>query len=155
MAPIERIGAQPAAAQPLYELRVRRLDDGGEEYEIWQVRSPSTPQLSAPLRVAGLYGDNLELVRLRVLRFLQGEGVKPRVTRHKRGYPLSEDAAINLGLLFRVLAPMRSRPRMRQVVDGIDEMETQETAYWLGMAMYRHQPRRVLTALRFLLTSPT
>ena len=28
-------------------------------------------------------------------------------------------------------------------------------AYWLGMAMYRKYPRRVLTTLHLLLTTPT
>ena len=33
-------------------------------------------------------------------------------------------------------------------------MGREEAAYWLGMAMHRKHPRRVLTALRFLLTEP-
>ena len=33
-------------------------------------------------------------------------------------------------------------------------MEREETAYWLGMAMHRPNPRRVLSALRTLLTVP-
>ena len=47
---------------------------------------------------------------------------------------------------------MRSRDRMRAVTEGIEAMEREEAAYWLGMAMHRKQPRRVLTALRILLT---
>ena len=49
---------------------------------------------------------------------------------------------------------MRSRDRMRAVAEGIEAMEREETAYWLGMAMHRRRPRRVLTALRVLLTEP-
>ena len=49
---------------------------------------------------------------------------------------------------------MRSRDNMRAVAEGIGAMEHEETAYWLGMAMYRKHPRRVLTALRILLTEP-
>lgn len=30
----------------------------------------------------------------------------------------------------------------------------QDAAYWLGMAMHRKNPRRVLTALRILLIEP-
>ena len=62
--------------------------------------------------------------------------------------------ALTLGLLFRTLAPMRSRNNMRAVTEGIEAMEHEEAAYWLGMAMHRKQPRRVLTALRCLLTEP-
>ena len=39
-------------------------------------------------------------------------------------------------------------------IEGIEAMEREETAYWLGMAMHRKNPRRVLMALRFLLTEP-
>ena len=60
----------------------------------------------------------------------------------------------NLELLFRTLAPMRSRDNMRAVAEGIEAMGREEAAYWLGMAMHRKHPRRVLTALRFLLTDP-
>ena len=38
--------------------------------------------------------------------------------------------------------------------EGIDNMGCEEAAYWLGMAMHRKNPRRVLTALRVLLTTP-
>jgi hypothetical protein len=67
---------------------------------------------------------------------------------------VDEDLALNLGLLFRVLAPMRSRKNMRQVTDGIEAMGREEAAYWLGMAMHRKYPRRVLMALRYLLIDP-
>ena len=62
--------------------------------------------------------------------------------------------ALRLALLFRVLAPMRSRMAMVAVAEGIEAMARQEAAYWLGMAVHRKNPRRVLTALRILLTAP-
>jgi len=40
---------------------------------------------------------------------------------------------------------------MRGVAEGIDAMAKEEAAYWLGMAMHRRRPRRVLPALRCLL----
>ena len=112
--------------------------------------------VTSALRLAGLRGRNLELVEYRVLNRLSQAGVKlgrsagPR----KRGYALDEDLALTLGLLFRALAPMRSRDNMRAVAAGIEAMGREEAAYWLGMAMHRKYPRRVLTALRFLLTEP-
>jgi hypothetical protein len=72
----------------------------------------------------------------------------------KEGHRLTEDLALLLGLLFRTLAPMRSRENMRAVAEGIEGMGREEAAYWLGMAMHRKNPRRVLTALRYLLTDP-
>ena len=141
---------------PRYELRVRRQSAADTEYEIWQMPAPATPHLSAAARVAGLKGRNLQLVEHRVLKRLSRAGVKPVLGggQHKRGYTLSEDLALTLGLLFRTLAPMRSRDNMRAVAEGIEAMGREEAAYWLGMAMHRKHPRRVLTALRFLLTEP-
>ena len=43
---------------------------------------------------------------------------------------------------------------MRAVAEGIDAMAREEAAYWLGMAMHRRKSRRVLMALRCLLTEP-
>ncbi len=64
---------------------------------------------------------------------------------------LTEDLALRLGLSFRALALMRNRLYMRGVSEGIDAMAQEEAAYWLGMAMHRRRPRRVLAALRCLL----
>ena len=143
----------PASA-PRYELRVRRRGHTQSEYEIWQMPSPATPQVTTALRVAGLRGRNLELIEHRVLRRLSQAGIKlGRVMDSEAtGYTITEDLALTLGLLFRTLAPMRSRDNMRAVTEGIEAMEREETAYWLGMAMHRKKPRRVLGALRMLLT---
>ena len=145
--------ATPASA-PRYELRVRARPGSGTEYAIWQLPAPATPHVSTPVRVAGLAGRNLELFEHRVLRQLTRAGI--RLGRHpalgKHGYVLAEDLALTLGLSFRALAPMRSRDNMRAVAEGIEAMEREEAAYWLGMAMHRRHPRRVLTALRVLLT---
>jgi hypothetical protein len=94
-------------------------------------------------------------VEHRVLKLLAAAGVKfaPQAQR-REGKPLAEDVALRLGLLFRTLAPMRNRDSMRAVAEGIEAMGREEAGYWLGMAMHRRNPRRVLTALRFLLTDP-
>ena len=155
MAQLERIAQiETPDSAPRYELRVRRHGPGDAEYEIWQVPAIATPQVSCATRVAGLRGRNFELVEHRVLKRLSRAGVKPgpSVDTRKRGYALTEDLALTLGLLFRTLAPMRSRDNMRAVAEGIEAMGREEAAYWLGMAMHRKHPRRVLTALRVLLT---
>ena len=103
----------------------------------------ATPQVVSPLRVAGLRGRNFELVEHRVLRRLSQSRVKLErgLDNRKDGYALTEDLALTLGLLFRTLAPMRSRDNMRAVAEGIEAMGHEEAAYWLGMAMHRKQPR--------------
>ena len=157
MARLERISQiETPASAPRYELRVRRYGSVGSEYEIWQLPAPATPQVTSALRVAGLRGRNLDLIEHRVLKRLAQAGVRPsrRADLSTRAYALTEDLALTLGLLFRTLAPMRSRDNMRAVAEGIESMGHEEAAYWLGMAMHRKRPRRVLTALRFLLTEP-
>ena len=157
MARLERIAQiETPESAPRYELRVRRHRPVDTEYEIWQMPAPATPQVTSAVRVAGLRGRNLELVEHRVLKQLWQSGIKlgRSADTRKRGYALTEDLALTLGLLFRTLAPMRSRDNMRAVAEGIELMGREEAAYWLGMAMHRKHPRRVLTALRFLLTEP-
>lgn len=139
---------------PCYELRVKGRNTGRAEYQVWQVPALGTPQVTIPVQVARLRGRNLDLVEHRVLQSLAQNGIKLLVaTRSRsRNYPLGEDMAVRLALLFRCLAPMRDRDRMIAVAAGIEAMEREEAAYWLGMAVHRSNPRRVLAALRLLLT---
>lgn len=149
--------AASTLALPRYEVRQRPLGQGGTELSLWQRPSPATPALKAPHRLATLYGRNLELVEHRILRRLAKAGVRldGRVARHGTvTAELDEHTALVLGLLFRTLAPMRNRTRMREVAEGIEAMPREEAAYWLGMAIHRANPRRVLSALRTLLTDP-
>lgn len=140
---------------PKYELRARRHGPADTDLEIWQMPSTATPQLKAPLRLAGLRGRNFELVEHRVLKRLKEVGVRADVMPIEGvSSTLPEDTALRLALLFRTLAPMRSRDAMRLVAEGIDTMGREEAAYWLGMAVHRRNPRRVLTALRILMTDP-
>lgn len=157
MARLERVvDIETPRSVPEFELRVRGHGLSGVEFEVWQLPSTATPQVARPTRISGLKGRNLQLVEHRVLKRLAAAGVVPGVGAEKgrRSHRLSEDLALNLGLLFRVLAPMRSRDNMRAVAEGVEAMGREEAAYWLGMGMHRKNPRRVLTALRVLMTMP-
>lgn len=143
------------SGMPRYELGARHFGPDDLALEIRQLPSSGTPQIKGPVRIAGLRGRNLALVEHRVLRRLAKAGIRVAgLNGGPKRYPLDEDLALNLGLLFRALAPMRNRKNMRQVTDGIEAMGREEAAYWLGMAMHRKYPRRVLMALRFLLIDP-
>jgi hypothetical protein len=146
---------EPGTA-PVYELRARRAPSVGLWLEIWQLPSSNSPQLKEPLYLAGLKGRNLSLVEHRVLRQLAKAGIDlgGLPVNKRKTFPLDEELALSLGLMFRALAPMRSRENMRMVAEGIEAMGREEAAYWLGMAMHRKYPRRVLMALRFLLIDP-
>ena len=141
---------------PRYELRVQHAEPGQDGYEVWQVPSSATPQVQKPVRIAGLQGRNLELVQHRILRILAEKRVRlvGRPGRTAFSRPVPETLAVRLGLMFRTLAPMRDRDRMWAVADGIEKMEREEATYWLGMAIHREHPRRVLAGLRLLLTEP-
>ena len=156
--PLRQADASAATPQsaPRYELRVWHRGPTDAEYEIWQLPNAATPHLQADTRIAGLRGSNLSLVEHRVLRRLAQSGVRlgKSPSRKERGHALTENLALTLGLLFRTLAPMRNRENMRTVAEGIEAMQREEAAYWLGMAMHRKRPRRVLAALRVLLTEP-
>ncbi len=147
---------QYAPYAPQYELRIRRHGASDNEMELWQLPGPATPHLRAPRRIAGLRGRNLDLVEHRLLKQLRRYAVDPAglLPGEERRSALPEEEALRLGLLFRVLAPMRNRSSMDACVAGIEAMPVEEAAYWLGMAMYRRYPRRVLTALRVLLIDP-
>ena len=148
--------AEPGTSNPRYELRVQAHGPDDTEMEVWQVPAPATPHIKSPVRIAGLRGRNLALVEHRVLQRLAKARIKPGglLAGTRQSFALDEDLALNLGLLFRVLAPMRNREHMRACTAGIEEMGREEAAYWLGMAMHRKYPRRVLMALRFLLIDP-
>jgi hypothetical protein len=150
----------PRSSQPRFEIRSRTYKPGDTKIEIFQMPAPATPYIRTPLRIAGLRGRNLELIEHRVIRRLTQEDIRfdstrdPAKARQGSARPISEELAMTLGLVFRTLAPMRSRNRTREVVQGIETMQREEAAYWLGMAMHRKYPRRVLSALRMFLTDP-
>lgn len=149
-------GPRLAESHPLFELRVTALSGADVEVSIWQLPSVSTPRLQQPERTASLAGRPWRMIESRVTKRLRQMGisianVKKDQTIH---FTIDEDIALNMALLFRVLAPMRSIDRIRMVADGIDAMSREEAGYWLGMAVHRVYPRRVLAALRVLLTTP-
>lgn len=144
-----------ASGRPAYELRSKQPGPSNLVLEVWQVPSTATPELKEPKRVAGLSGHKLLIVEGSVLRKLKAEKVS--LAKLKKGESrrdaLSEDLAMAMGLLFKLLAPMRNVTSMENCARGIDAMAREESAYWLGMAMHRRNPRRVLAALRLLLST--
>jgi hypothetical protein len=151
MSPSEQNGSRP-----VYELRAHRHTSVDLHLEVWQLPSSATPHLKRPKRVAGLRGRNLALFEHHLDRQLKREGIRlaDLGVGGKDTFSLAEERALQLGLMFRTLAPMRNRDNMRDCVTGTEAMAKEEAAYWLGMAMHRKYPRRVLMSLRFLLIDP-
>jgi hypothetical protein len=141
---------------PQYELRMIVESTSVWRLEIWQAPSPATPRLKAPEHVATIQGPGLRIAENRLLKRLAREKIvlgslKPGKTKR---WPLDEEVALTLGLLFRALAPMKNLDRIRQVAAGVEKMSREEAGYWLGMVLHREYPRRVLASLRVLLTTP-
>src|ERR1700694_5798131 len=115
-----------------------------------------TRGVKATHTVATIQGPGLRIAENRLLKRLAREKIvlgslKPGKAKR---WPLDEEVALTLGLLFRVLAPMKNLDRIRQVAEGVAKMAREEPGYWLGMVMHREYPRRVLASLRILLTTP-
>src|SRR3981081_646782 len=84
----------------------------------------ATPRLKAPEHVATIQGPGLRIAENRLLKRLAREKIvlgslKPGKSKR---WPLDEEVALTLGLLFRVLAPMRNLDRIRQVAEGVQKM---------------------------------
>ncbi len=141
--------------KPIYELRLRVQSSMNWSLAIYQLPSPATPRLKEPEHVGTLQGAALRLVEVRVLKRLVKDRIQVGALRpgKMRTWPLDEETALHLGLLFRALAPMKNSDRIREVADGIEAMGGEEASYWMSMALHRPNPRRVLAALRMLLTS--
>lgn len=137
---------------PQYELRLIVSDRGQWHLELWQMPSVATPRLTEPERTATLRGHALDVVEHRVLKRLSRARIELGSLKAgaRKSWALDEEMALQLGLLFRAVTPMRNLDRIRQVADAIESMTREEAAYWLGMAVHRKNPRRVLAALRLL-----
>lgn len=142
---------------PCYQLRAWVHGPEDRKLAVWQLPTPATPHVIAPLHLAGLRGRNLALIQPRLLRplaRLQIE-VSSLLRKVEQTFPLPEEWALRLALLFRALAPMRNRDNIGLCAEAILAMPHEEAAYWLGMALHRKNPRRVLMALRCLVIDPS
>src|SRR5215216_4650668 len=93
------------ASVPQYELRLDVPQTGDWQLEILQMPSASTPRLSAPELLATLKGTALRLLENRILKRLGHAKIQLGTMRpgKQKSWPLDEETALELGLLFRVL----------------------------------------------------
>lgn len=142
--------------RPQYEVHLVSDKKGDLEVSIWQLPSTAAPRLTQPECTATLKGRPLRLVENAIFKRLKSAGISPgRLKPGKAAaQAMDEEEAVNLALKFRALAPMRSIDRIQTVSEAIDRLTREEANYWMGMALHRKHPRRVLAALRMLLTAP-
>lgn len=149
------VALRQVSAVPAYEFRLAVNARGEYEYAIWRAPSSATTGLESSEQIGVLRGETARIVENRVIRLLARTRIQlgPICLGEKRKWTVDEDRALTLGLLFRVLAPMRNVERIREIAERIEEMSREEAGYWLGMSIYRQNSRRVLAALRLLLTT--
>lgn len=157
-APTQSEPASPGEGngRPRYEVHLASDKKGDLEVSIWQLPSTAAPRLTHPECTATLKGRPLRLVENALFKRLKSAGVSPGRLRPGKSVSqdMDEEEAVNLALKFRALAPMRSIDRIQTVSTAIDRLTREEANYWMGMALHRKRPRRVLAALRMLLTAP-
>jgi hypothetical protein len=141
---------------PCYELRAQVQGPDDWTLAVWQLPAPATSHVTIPLKLASLRGRNLALIQPRLLRLMARLKIEvnSRTRKVEQSFPLPEEWALRLALLFRTLAPMRNREKIGTCAEAVLDMPHEEAAYWLGMALHRKHPRRVLMALRCLVIDP-
>jgi len=147
-------GARLPENTPVYEIRVQNGVRKGMRFEIYQLPSAASPGMTGQLYIGGLEGAPLRLNEHRILKKLAKLKISVSRSVDEKRWRIDEENALQLGLLFRALAPMKNLDRIQMVAGGIESMSREEAAYWLGMVMYRKKPARVLAAMRMLLTTP-
>lgn len=136
-----------------HRILVARTAREGVVVSVW--KDPADGGAQGP-PIATIRGRPYRLLEPLLLKRLAGLGLPASNLKVGKvaAAPAPERDAVALALLFRALAPMRSIDRIRLVAEGIDRLSPEEANYWLGMALHRQRPRRVLAALRMLLTTP-
>jgi len=105
--------------------------------------------------VAALKGPALRLVEPRIFKRLSRNKINLGSLNGERAkeWRIDEDLALNLGLVFRVLAPMRKLDRIPRWPMVSMRMSREEAGLLARHGHAPKHPRRVLAALRMLLTS--
>ncbi len=142
---------------PRYELRVRVHGPVDTVYEVWQLPSPATPHVRVPARCCRTSGPKSGTHRASRIAPLGARRSPPWT------WPVCEPQEARVRLapkswLSRSACSSASSPQCAVATTcglwpkALRRWSAREAAYWLGMAMHRRHPRRVLTAIRVLLT---
>ena len=146
---------------PEYELRMRTYGVGDDELEVWRLPAPATPHVAGRFAWPGC-GDGISsscVVAVSSGSRMLGCGLASQTSRKElvreraeARTRSTEHLALMLGLLLGTCTQLGAeRGNMLRVAEGIEAIGQEEAAYWLGMAMHRTNPRRVLSALQMVL----
>lgn len=140
-----------SSVNPEFELRLSYTSTTERDMQIWQLKCPASPQLKKSVCLASIGRRELDVVEIRIRKVLLENGIHlPAGQNNNWISRIPEDLALKLTLLFKAIAPLRKVHNINAIATGIEEMEREEAAYWIGMVLYRTHPRKVLAALRTL-----
>jgi hypothetical protein len=103
--------------------------------------------------VVRLWGSPLQAVFDRVADAVRASGGRPSDVRRDRRapFPLDEEAAVRLGLLFLAIKPLRKTGRIEAIRDATVTMSPEEAYYWYAKCASGTTGRRAQRAFRILL----
>jgi hypothetical protein len=89
----------------------------------------------------------------RVADAVRASGGRPSDVRHDRKapFPLDEETAVRLGLLFLAIKPLRKTARIETIRDATAAMSPEEAYYWYAKCASAATGRRAQRAFRILL----
>ena len=101
-----------------------------------------------------IWGAPLEATSGQIIECLKRSGHRPAVLQGKESepLPLDEPAGVRLALVFLAVKPLRKLRRVEVITKAIQEMEPEETYYWLAKCSRQRIGRRACHALRVLLS---
>jgi hypothetical protein len=108
---------------------------------------------SARHPVVRLWGSPLQTVFDRVADAVRTSGGRPSDVRRDRKAPftLDEETAVQLGLLFLAIKPLKKTSRIEAIRDATAAMSPEEAYYWYAKCANDTTGRRAQRAFRILL----
>ena len=115
-----------------------------------------TRQAPKPEKMVSIWGNPLAAAYPTVHQLVRSEGYRPSDLRpgRRRNLKLKEDRGVRLGLLMKAVKPLRKLSRIQAVIEGVEAMSREETAYWFSKAINSPddaERRRAMKAMRILL----
>jgi hypothetical protein len=103
--------------------------------------------------VVRIWGSPMQAVFDRIVEAVKATGSRASDVRAERKapFPLDEETAVRLGLLFLAIKPLRKLARMEAIRDATATMSAEEAYYWYSKCSSPVTGRRATKALRILL----
>jgi hypothetical protein len=113
----------------------REIDHGRRTLEVWELihRDFTTRDLK-PSRLVSVSGENLERIRPAIMEALRANRLSQSSLAEWNTAPirLDEEWGVRLGLLVKLVGPLKSQDRVRAMVEGVLTMSREESLFWFA-----------------------